>query len=159
MNLLPTLLDHLAWADARARATILALDTAAPQRARATRLYAHLAAAAHVWHARLAGRAPAHPVWPDLALDDATALALESMAGLRAIAAGDDAALGREIAYRTSAGAEFRSTVAEVLAQVVLHGSHHRGQIAMLARDGGGDPAPTDFIVFARDARRGEGGA
>ena len=159
MNILPTLVDHLAWADARARATILALDADAPERARAARLYAHLAAAAHVWHSRLEGRAPVHPVWPDLSLDDATALAVESIAGLRTIAAGDDAALAREVAYRTTAGAEFRNTVADVLAQVVLHGSHHRGQIALLAREGGGDPVPTDYIVFARDAARGEPGA
>ncbi len=159
MTLLPTLLDHLAWADARARATILALDADAPERARAARLYAHLAAAAHVWLSRLEGRVPAHPVWPDLALDDATALAVESIAGLRAVAAGDAAALAREVAYRTSAGAEFRNTVADVLLQVVLHGSHHRGQIAMLARGGGGEPAPTDYIVFAREGGRGRAGA
>lgn len=159
MRTLPTLLDHLAWADARARATILALDAHAPERVRATRLYAHLAAAAHVWLSRLEGRAPAHAVWPELALDEATALAVESMSGLRAIADGDDAGLARAIEYRTSGGAAFRSTVAEMLLQVVLHGSHHRGQIAMLAREGGGEPAATDFIVFARDGGRGSSGA
>ena len=78
MSLLPTMLDHLAWADARARAAVRALDAHAPdsrERAQARRLYAHLAAAEHVWLARLEGRTPAHPVWPDLAPDAAEALA------------------------------------------------------------------------------------
>src|SRR5688500_71136 len=100
MSLLPTMLDHLAWADARARATVRALDAhAAGSRecAQARRLYAHLAAAEHVWLARLEGRTPAHPVWPDLAPDAAEALADASIAGLRAIAAGDDAALARVV--------------------------------------------------------------
>lgn len=153
--LLPTLLDHLAWADARARASVRAIAPDAPERARAERLYAHLAAAAHVWLARLEGRAPAHPVWPALPLDAAAALADESVAGLRRIAAGGEAALARTVAYRTSAGTPHASTVADVLAHVALHGSHHRGQIAMLARQAGADPAATDYVVFARE--RGPG--
>ena len=149
--LLPALLDHLAWADARALATIAALDAGAPERAEATRLYAHLAAAAHVWLARIEGRVPAHPVWPALSLDEAAALASESLAGLRAAAAGSDAALAREVEYRTSAGHPFRTAVTDILAHVALHGSHHRGQLALLARRGGVEPAATDYVVFVRE--------
>ena len=151
MSILLTLLDHVAWADARAHAAIRTLDADRPERAPATRIYAHLAAAEHVWLARLEGRTPAYPVWPDLSLDEAEALATRSVTGLRAIAAGDAHALAREIEYRTMAGDPFRNTVADVLAQVALHGSHHRGQLALLVRQGGGTPAMADYIVFARD--------
>jgi uncharacterized damage-inducible protein DinB len=116
------------------------------------RLYAHLAAAAHVWLARLEGRTPEHPVWPDLPLDAARDLAARSIAGLRAIATADAAGLDREVEYRTTAGQVFRNRLADVLTHVSLHGMYHRGQIAMLVRRGGGVPAVTDFIVFARDA-------
>jgi uncharacterized damage-inducible protein DinB len=34
---------------------------------------------------------------------------------------------------------------------VALHGSYHRGQIALLMRQGGGAPAATDYIAFVRD--------
>jgi uncharacterized damage-inducible protein DinB len=150
MSTFLAMLDHAVWADARAHDTIRGLPADSPERAQATRLYAHLAAAEHVWLARLEGRTPAHPVWPALALDAAAALAAESRAGLRAVAADGPERLGHEIVYRTTAGDEFRSTVADVLAQVVLHGSYHRGQIALLARAGGGTPAVTDYIVFTR---------
>lgn len=160
---LPALLAHLAWADARAHAAIATLAVDRPERREAERLYAHLAAAAHVWLARLEGREAEHPVWPDLSLDAARALADASLAGLRAVAeraaespgAGGDA-FARVVAYRTSAGQPYRSTVDDVLTHVALHGSHHRGQIAALVRAGDGAPAPTDYIVFAREALAGQ---
>lgn len=151
MTMLATLLDHLAWADAEAAAAIATLPEGGGERAQATRLYAHLAAAAHVWLARLEGRTPAHPVWPDLPLDVARDLAARSLAGLRAVAGRGADALAAEVEYRTSAGQGFRNTVADVLAHVALHGSHHRGQIALLTRQGGGVPAATDYIVFVRE--------
>jgi uncharacterized damage-inducible protein DinB len=147
--LLP-LFDPALWADAQAHAAIAGLAPSSPERARATQLYAHLAAAEHVWLARLEGRAPAYPVWPELPLAEATALAVESLTGLRAIAAHGSTSLDREIEYRTTAGQPFRNTVGDVLLHVVLHGSYHRGQIALLTRQGGGAPAGTDFIVFVR---------
>jgi uncharacterized damage-inducible protein DinB len=148
--MLVSMLDHLAWADAQAVAALRSLPEDSEQRAQGTRLYAHLAAAAHVWHARLEGRAPEHSVWPELTLEAATALATASVAGLRAIASGDAEALAREVEYRTTSGHTFTNTVADILAHVVVHGSHHRGQLALLVRQGGGAPAATDYIVFAR---------
>ncbi len=143
--------DHVAWADARARDEILTLPDDSIARAQATRLYAHLAAAEHVWLARLEARAPVHAIWPDLSLDAATSLATESVAGLRAIAMLGDDELELEVEYRNSAGQAFRNGIADVLTHVALHGSYHRGQIALLARQGGGTPAVTDYIAFVRE--------
>lgn len=155
MTLLVSLLDHVGWADALARAAITGLAEGSAERAQATRLYAHVAAAEHVWLARLEGRSPAHPVWPTLSLEEAGALAAESLAGLRAVAAGMAASSGADatapmVTYRNSAGQVFTDRVEDVLAHVALHGSHHRGQIAMLTRQGGATPAATDYIVFVR---------
>jgi len=144
------LFDHLAWADARARDAVASLRAQSGERAQALALYAHVAAAEHVWLARLDGRPPDHPVWPSLDLDTAAALAREAAAGLRAHAALDADGLAREVAYRNSAGDAFRSRVDDILAHVALHGSYHRGQVALLARGGGGTPLPTDYIAFVR---------
>lgn len=119
------------------------------ERAQALRLYAHLAAATHIWLARLRGDTPMHAVWPELSLDAAVALAAESVAELRALVE-EGVVLAAEIEYTNSAGRSFRNTVGDVLAHVVLHGTYHRGQLALLTRQGGGTPAATDLIVFAR---------
>jgi uncharacterized damage-inducible protein DinB len=152
MSVIASVFDHVAWADTQARDAILTLADDSPARAQATRLYAHLAAAEHVWLARLEGRAPAHAIWPDLSLDAAASLAAESTAGLRSVADRSGDELMREVEYRNSAGQAFRNRVADVLAHMALHGSYHRGQIALLARQGGGTPAVTDYIAFVRRA-------
>jgi uncharacterized damage-inducible protein DinB len=145
-----TLLDHAAWADARARLSIDDLPPSAPERDQALRLYAHLAAAEHVWLSRIEGRAAEHVVWPTLDLDAAAALATESIAALRRIAEDVPERLRTEITYRNTAGQEFRSVVEDIIVHVALHGSYHRGQIALLARAGGAAPGATDYIVFVR---------
>ena len=59
---------------------------------------------------------------------------------------------GSPVVVRYATGEPHRSTVREIVAHVALHGSYHRGQIALLVREGGGTPLPTDFIVWARGA-------
>lgn len=151
--MLATLLAHLAWADARARDALQTIPPDAPERARAVAIYAHVAAAEHVWAARLEGRAPAHAVWPALELDAAGALAAYSAAVLARLAATcTPEQLAADVVYRTSAGEEFRNRVEDVLVHVALHGSYHRGQLALLATRGGGEAAATDYVVYLRGA-------
>lgn len=151
--MLRTLFEHLAWADANVRDALRAMPAESPERQRALSIYAHLAASEHVWLARLEGRAAAYSVWPDLDLDAAEALAVESAAALQAyVARLSPADLGSQVTYRNSAGQEFRNGVQDVLAHVALHGSYHRGQLALLARQGGGVPASTDYIAYVRGA-------
>jgi len=144
----PTLFDHIEWADQRAVAALRSLDADGAQYAESLRLYAHLAGAAHTWSCRVAGRATEYAVWPTLSLEEATALTRTSLAGLREAATSGD--LTRVVEYRNSAGQAFYNTVADMLTQVVLHDSYHRGQLAILARQGGGTPAVTDYIFYVR---------
>jgi uncharacterized damage-inducible protein DinB len=58
------------------------------------------------------------------------------------------------VAYRTSRGEPFTTRLEDILAHVVLHGAHHRGQIALRVREAGGDPAGTDYITYVRRAGR-----
>jgi len=144
------LVDHLKWADAAALESLRASPGAG---ARALQLYAHVLGAEAVWLARIAGRAPDVAVWPTLGLDDAAALASRNASELDRLVAGlAPGDLDREIEYRTSAGQPFRSTLEDILLHTALHGAYHRGQVALLVRDGHGEPAPTDYIAFARGA-------
>jgi uncharacterized damage-inducible protein DinB len=148
--MLMPLYDHLAWADARAFEAIRAMPES-DVRTQATRLYGHLAAVEHAWLARLERRTPTHALWPALNLDAARDLAASSAGVLRAIAARDPARLRETVTYRNSSGTEYHNTIVEILTHVALHGSYHRGQIALLARQGGGMPAVTEYIAYMRE--------
>ena len=144
------MIAHLEWADARALGALRAAATPIPK---ALEIYAHVLGAEHTWLSRIAGRAPNHPVWPTLDVEQCEVLARENAAELRSIAAtGSDASMARAVAYRNSAGQAFESTVEDMLLQLLLHGAYHRGQVALLLRDGGAEPAATDYIAFVRGA-------
>ena len=63
-----------------------------------------------------------------------------------------DAEVARRFEYASYDGPRFSNTVDEVLTQLYGHSLYHRGQIAMLLRSIGAEPAPTDFIYWAREA-------
>jgi len=150
MSTLPKLIDHLAWADAKALA---ALRAAAAPDAKAREIYSHILGSEHTWISRIDGRTPTLAIWPTLGDDEIERVARENVSALRRIIEGvTDVDLARVVGYRNSAGHPFESTVEDILLQVALHGSYHRGQVAMLLRQGGAEPAPTDYIAFIRGA-------
>lgn len=144
------LFAHAQWADAR---TLQSIVESQHLPAHALELFAHVVAAEHVWLCRVLVVAPRHPVWPTLSIVECDALMHANHAGYaRLFEELDDAALAESVTYRNSAGREFSSTVEEILTQVALHATYHRGQIAALVRAAGDEPQPTDFIAFARGA-------
>lgn len=147
---LRSLMAHLRWADERVRESLERASDAPP---RAVELYAHVVAAEHVWLSRLRGEPPRVAVWPAVTLSDCASLARETADGLAEYVAGlTDENAASTVTYRNTAGAEFTSAVGDILLHVAMHGSYHRGQIALLLRDAGQEPAPTDLIAFARGA-------
>ena len=144
------LVDHLVWAD---EVALAALRESPGTDARGLAFYSHILGAEGAWLARIAGRQYEGKIWPTLTLDEAAALAARNAAELRALIAPlTEADLAREIDYRNSAGREFRSSLEDILLHVALHGSYHRGQVALVIRGGGGEPIGTDYIGFIRGA-------
>lgn len=139
---------HMWWADAL---VATALEHARGGSRRAGELYAHVLGAELVWCDRVEGVEQSVPVWPQATLAECRDLArrvhhryeqfLSRLTG---------AELGRLVHYRNSAGQEFDTRLDDILLHVVLHGCYHRGQVALLLRDAGAEPAPTDFIGFVR---------
>lgn len=92
-------------------------------------------------------------VWPALDLEACSALAQANHAGFSALLGSLDAAdLAVEVPYTNSAGIAFRTSRRDILLHVALHGCYHRGQVALTLRQAGAEPAPTDYIAFARGA-------
>ena len=140
--------DHAAWADAL---LLSALEAMQPPPALAWREYAHVLGAESVWLDRLLGRHQRFPVWPELSLAEASALA----ASLREeyakyVAALTTDALDARVAYVNSAGQSFQTPVSDILLQVMLHGQYHRGKVNLMLRQAHLPPVPTDYISFAR---------
>ena len=125
-----------------------------PQFQKAVDLLAHLIAARNIWLYRLGhGNQPLElfPVetpinrLPELLaqMHSAWQTYFESLT---------DAELARRFEYASYQGPRFSNTVEDVLTQLYGHSLYHRGQIAMLLRSIGAEPAATDFIYWAREA-------
>ena len=137
----------MAWADARVLESLRQPNVPA----QALQLYAHILGAEHVWLARLEERQRELPVWPSLTLEQCETVARDNSRGFRAYVnrlTSED--LQRTVHYRNSAGLEFDSGIEEILLHVALHGSYHRGQVTLLVRGAGAEPAPSDYIAFVR---------
>ena len=147
---LERLFRFVSWADRRTLESLRAVPLAAI--AETLPLLAHVLAAEHVWLARLEGREPKHPVWPDLSLEACVQLLHENDAGYRALLNQlSEEQLADVTNYRNAAGQEFSTPVLDILLQVITHGGYHRGQIAKILGRNGVTPASTDFIVFQRE--------
>ncbi|MCG8470167.1 MAG: DinB family protein [Gemmatimonadetes bacterium] len=150
------LLEHMVWADSLVAESLAAATPAhgasSAEVAEAWGLYAHVLGAEQIWLARILGQ-PDGPVWPTpdpAALDALRDEVLEGYGTL--LTELTDEELGLVIPYANSAGDRFHTSVEDILHHVFLHGAYHRGQVALLLRTCGADPAPSDFIAFARGA-------
>jgi uncharacterized damage-inducible protein DinB len=56
-----------------------------------------------------------------------------------------------KISYVNSKGVQYSNSLNEILTHVFYHSAYHRGQVAVLVRQAGGEPALTDFIVYIRE--------
>ena len=54
------------------------------------------------------------------------------------------------IAYKTMAGKAMETRLSEILAHVINHGTHHRGQVVASIRDAGFEPPSLDLVYFTR---------
>ena len=133
------------WAN---REEVSRLATIAPS-PRALRIVAHIIAAEWLWLARLRRDEPRLAVWPELTLDQC-AIEIES---LRDAWNGylHEAVYDTVIDYTNSKEERFSNRAGDVLTHVILHGAYHRGQIATIVREGGDEPAYTDYIHCIRN--------
>ena len=121
---------------------------------RAVAILAHVAAARRLWLVRLGVLpGPQGTLSPEnLTLAEAADL-LQSVHGPWAeyLARVTDEEVVREVEYQSLDAGRFRNRIEDVLAQLFGHSWYHRGQIAMLVRAAGGEPAVTDLIYWCRE--------
>jgi uncharacterized damage-inducible protein DinB len=144
---LKRLFDHAEWANAQVIAALEQQEVADD----IVELFAHVLGCEETWLSRLEGRKSAQAVWPKLAKNELAAVAAANAKNYRKYLESltpDD--LARDAAYTNSAGQAFTTPIGDILTHVAMHGSYHRGQVALRIRRDGGVPAPTDFISYVR---------
>jgi len=143
--------------------TLLSLGTVPAERRsdpsfrKATSLVGHLVAARQLWLYRLGVRSSAPSTiaefFPENLTLDELASRLREMHGEwdDYLVGLSDAELDRVFEYRALEGDRFRNRVEDIVTQLFGHSWYHRGQIASLVRELGGEPAATDFVFWVRE--------
>lgn len=112
--------------------------------------YGHIAGSQEIWYGRIQGRPDNNlEIWPDYNLSGALQkLKIYNKKWLQLIE-NNRFELDRNVTYRNSRG-EFKTPLSDILHHLIIHGQHHRAQIASLFRKAGIAPPGTDFIFFCR---------
>jgi uncharacterized damage-inducible protein DinB len=150
-----------AWANARLYAAALDLPDEAYRRnvglffASLHGTLNHLLATDRIWLKRLTGQGEAPGRVDAILFEARAALArarLAEDARMQATTEGyDEAALGATLDYHTTSGAPQRQRVADILAHLFNHQTHHRGQAhAGLSILTGREPPSLDLLMFQR---------
>lgn len=112
---------------------------------------AHILGAQCVWMGRLTNTPSEIAVWPRMTLDELEPLLGRLREGWGQLLEGlSPAGLAHEIHYTNSKGQAWSNRVDDVLEHVILHGAHHRGQIASALREADLTPPTIDFIHAVR---------
>lgn len=123
-----------------------------PSFERAVGKMAHLVAARHMWLFRLEVVTDRPESWfPPTTLEQLSgavnAIAERWTAYLARLTEAD---LTTEFSWTSADGRRYRWRLLDLLTQVFGHAWYHRGQIAMLVKDLGGDAVDTDYIFWNR---------
>lgn len=145
------LFDYDHWANLKI-ATILKEYPSFNNRKEAVRLFAHITAAPAHWLARINGvTSPGVEIWPEPELNECISRAGENHRRIRTLVEESSDDLDRTVSYTNSSGKAFESLLSDILHHLVIHGQHHRAQIALLLRMDDIVPPQTDFIAFVRE--------
>lgn len=150
MKTIMRMMDHLYWADGR---ILDALEASHTKDAELLKLVRHVAVAEQVWLSRLQGKGSAqYSLWEDA--QELTAIRRMFEANAKDyrnyIEKLEESELDQMISYSSQNGTSFQTSVRDILLQVLLHGQYHRGQINRALRMESAEPAPVDYITFAR---------
>lgn len=144
--ILDQLIKYDEWANRRIFLQLVEMPEG-DNRSEAQNLFSHLLAAQIIWSDRIRGKKPSTDIRPIWTFNEAKTHLDESSRLLKMLLDFK----GEVITYQNSGGKTFTNTVEEILHHLIIHGQHHRAQIAMLLRKAGMKPTSTDFIFFLRE--------
>ena len=115
----------------------------------ALRFMSHILNGQLLWNARIDGQKSPVGVWD---LHSFTEMREYNQRGYRdSLRIISEKGLEYQLAYTNTKGFTFDNTVFEIQMQLVNHGTHHRGQIALLLRQNDIQPPIGDYIFWKRN--------
>ncbi len=121
-----------------------------PAFARAVNLFGHQLACRTNWLIRMTGsKKVLEPWWPDCEFTNLSSkMAMVEAEWQTFIGGLSEDEIDRDFDFSTTSGT-YRWNVAGQLMQLVGHGFYHRGQIALLVHELGGETVDTDYLYWA----------
>ena len=140
------------WANNR---VLQALEAASPLEPASpiARLFSHIIAAQQIWLVRVRGEALSGGVivWPEIEPMLWPGMVQSTHAEWLGQLDAWQAELDAPVSYHNTKGQTFETPLHEIVTHVIIHGQHHRAQIALHLREHGLTPPPTDFAFFTRE--------
>lgn len=145
---LEDLIEYELWA---LRRLLEALRESPAPKYKSTLTFAHILNAYVLWYERIVGKRRSVDPWGERSIEECEAVLQETEATFREFVSNlGEGDLERQVAYQNTKGASFENTVRDILMHLVIHSSHHRGQVNALIRGAGAEPAIIDYIQFVR---------
>lgn len=147
---LQRLFDYDVWACKRIT-QILEEHPEITNRDEILKLFGHLLNAQQIWYRRAIGENfDDLELWPELSLEECKVI-LSFMPGkwTKLLVANREEP-DTLITYKNTKGEAFETMLSDILHHLIIHGQHHRAQIATLIRESGLTPPTTDFIYYTR---------
>lgn len=114
-------------------------------------LMSHIMAAEELWYRRIEGLdLSGFVVWPEYKLEEITSMIKEFGNRWQSLIGEYSADLDRIISYHNTSGTAYDTKLSDILHHLIIHGQHHRAQIAVWLRKGDIAPPATDFIFYTR---------
>ena len=137
------LISYDGWANKRILDTIAATTP----NSECLKLMSHVLQAQRVWAHRVLDKEPIFEIWPNYTLEECQSFCESNQVLLAGVAT----QIERKIEYKNSKGDVFSNKVADIFQHLIIHGQHHRAQIAFLLRQNEIEPPITDYIFFLRE--------
>lgn len=137
--------EHEHWANLKVLESMIGATEISQ---RIIEIFSHTIAAQRIWLDRINGNKTELKVWE--VFDTNIMLELLEINYSDTLKVINNQDFERLIAYQTSNGRHFTSTINQVLSHLALHASYHRGQVVLLLK-GKVDTLPTtDYILYVR---------
>ncbi len=144
------LFQYTHWANGLIIEAVADAEAAGAEVERMLDLLSHLLRAQQVWLGRILQTEDAQkPFWHrDTVEACRTRNGAATGAWLSYLNNQDD--FGQTFTYHNSKGIAYTTALREIATHLINHATHHRSQIALLLRDAGFAPPPTDYIYYTR---------